>query len=260
MLDYLDVIQKDDWMQNILVCPFCITGLYKSKNYLKCPICNRKYEIINGIPCFETPPFDKREYLFEMKRYGNIALKPPETYYGFDDSYPSERVEILNRYLKSKYMYLNIGQGFGQLEQSMPNKAKICLDQCIEFLNYCSKKEIPNTRYVMGFAEKMPFKSNYFPAVVSDSVFQTLVDQREFLIENARVLKQNGTFLLAITYKWNYPRKPQDFYADNPELIIHFLDELGIKSEATYLDLTMPHKTTDYTDGDYLLITGKKIN
>ena len=257
MLEYVDVLQNDNWMQQILICPFCLSKLYKTKHYLRCYICSRRYEILNGIPCFEQLPFDKREYLFEMNRYKNIALKPPETYFGFDDSYPIERAEILKKYLKNKNMYLNIGQGFGQLEQTMPSKAKICLDQCIEFLNYCNKKEIPNTRYVMGFAEKMPFKSKYFPAVVSDSVFQTLVDQREFLVENARVLKNEGIFLLTITYKWNYPRKPQSFMADIPELLVHFLKELEINAEYEYLTLPNLDKSS-YEEGDILIVKGVK--
>lgn len=260
MLDYLDALTADDWMLRVLRCPNCGSEVRFKGEGLECIVCESFAHIARGIPLFKTPPSDKREYLFEMNRYKGIALKPPDTYHGFDASYPSQRVELIKKLLEDKPLFLNVGQGFGQLEQSMPHKAKICLDQCLEFLRYCQEQaEIPNTRYVMGFGERMPFQDNYFPAVVSDSVFQTLVDQREFLIENARVLKGGGTFILGITYKWNYPRKPQDFPADDPELLCLFLEELGIKAEATYHHLRDGVGSNLYLeDGDFLLITGIK--
>lgn len=244
-------------MTRILVCPSCLSALKFFEEGLKCIVCGNYAHIGQGIPRFTKPPFDKREYFFEMRRYRGIALKPLETYGGFHDSYPEARVEILKSYLRKKPIYLNVGQGFGQLEKSMPGKAKICLDQCIEFLQYCKSQEIPNTRYVMGFGERMPFRNDYFPAVVSNSVFQIVVDQREFLIENARVLKLGGLFMLTITYRWNYPRKPQSFPAENPELLKNFLRELGIDVEIQYQRLP-DLKQCAYEDGDFMFVRGKK--
>lgn len=257
MLDYLDAIQEDDWMSRFLVCPECLGMLYK-KEKLHCIKCGKDYKICDGIPTFDHLPQNKREYRFEMERYRGIARKPPETYHGYQDSMPDARNDILVPYLRTLNGYLNIGQGFGLLEERLPNLYKTCLDQCIEFLQYCKKKKIPKTRYVMGFGEQMPFKDNYFPAVVSDSVFQTLVDQKEFLIENARVLKNGGNFIMTVTYKWNYPRKPQAFPADDPDLIISFLRELGIKAIYDYIDLKTKAET-QYSEGNFLLITGKKL-
>ena len=259
MLDYLDSISTEDWMTIVLKCPECFQPLrfIERKAALECNACNRTFPIRGGIPTFENVRLFKREYLFEMNRYGNIALNPPETYDGLDESYPEARTQLFKAWLDDVPFYLNIGQGFGQLEKAMDAKPKICLDQCIEFLKYCEDQEIPNTRYIMGFGERMPFAKDYFPAVVSDSVFQTLVDQREFLLENARVLEPGGLFLLAVTYRWNYPRKPQDFPADNPELLRLFLEELGITTTSTYLDLK-ENKSTTYEEGNYLLVVGRK--
>ena len=254
----LDVLNDEDWMLNILVCPECFNSLHfiVRRAALECNFCKETFPIRNGIPLFLNPPNNKREYVFELKRYNEIALKPQDTYSGLDESRPEVRTQILKKYLDEVPLYLNIGQGFGQLERAMGDKPKICLDQCMSFLNYCKTLDLPNTQYVSSFGERMPFKSDYLPAVMSDSVFQTLVDQREFLIENARVLKPGGTFLLAITYKWNYPRKPQDFPADNPQLLNLFLNELGIDAETQYFKLENG-MTTDYDEGDYMLVVGK---
>lgn len=255
----MDSISSEDWTTIVLRCPECFNSLkfIVRRAALQCPICDKAYPIRGGIPIFSNVNLFKREYAFEMKRYANIALHPPTTYDGLAESYPEKRTKIFKGYLDKIPFYLNIGQGFGQLEKAMDVTSKICLDQCIEFLRYCKEQKIPNTRYVMGFGERMPFATNYFPAVVSDSVFQTLVDQREFMIENARVLKSGGLFLLAITYRWNYPRKPQDFPADNPDLLCLFLKELGIEATVTYRDLKHD-KITDYEEGNYLLVVGEK--
>ena len=201
MLDYIDAITSDDWMLKVLVCPVCHKPLKfkRTRNTLNCKNCasgslTYAYKIDDGIATFNRPPLDKREYAFEMNRYKGIAIAPPHTYDGFNESRPDLRNKLLKPLIKHHGAYLNIGQGFGLLEETMTDIPKMCLDSCLEFLRYCQHKDIRNTRYVMGFGEQMPFKDNYFPAVVSDSVFQTLVDQREFLVECARVLKPKGAF------------------------------------------------------------------
>lgn len=260
MLDYINDLADEDWMTKVLVCPedFGSLKFVVRRAALRCNSCQRPFPIRFGIPGFTDLNLFKREYVFEMKRYDNIALKPPETYDGLDESYPEERTEIFKGYLDDAPFYLNIGQGFGQLEKAMGAKPKMCLDQCIEFLKYCKSQDIPNTKYVLGFGERMPFKTDYYPAVVSDSVFQTLVDQREFLVENARVLAPEGQLLLAITYRWNYPRKPQDFPADDPELLLHFLRELGVHGDYQYFNLEKSEEDVGYKDGDYMLFIGEK--
>ncbi len=264
MLDYIDSLTSDDWMIKVLVCPVCQRPLrtHKSKQVLLCQNCGGspmswEYLIDDGISTFNRPPLDKREYAFEMNRYKGIAIAPPHTYDGFIESMPNTRNRILKPLLKHHGAYLNLGQGFGLLEETMTDIPKMCLDSCLEFLRYCVNKDIRNTRYVMGFGEQMPFKDNYFPAVVSDSVFQTLVDQREFLVECARVLKPKGAFVLTITYQWNYPRKPQAFPADNPELLERFLEELGIPVDIKYYDLKSESEVWQ-DDGDFMVVTGHK--
>ena len=251
-------------MLKVLVCPVCQRPLrnLKSKQVLLCQNCGGspvswEYLIDDGIATFNRPPLDKREYAFEMNRYKGIAIAPPHTYYGFNKSRPDIRNKLLRPFIRPHGAYLNIGQGFGLLEETMPHIPKMCLDPCLEFLRYCKNKDIPNTRYVMGFGEQMPFKDNYFPAVVSDSVFQTLVDQREFLVECARVLKPEGVFVLTITYKWNYPRKPQAFPADKPGLLARFLQELDIPVRIYHYDLES-EKEVLQDDGDFMIVTGHK--
>jgi len=222
-----------------------------------CFSCGREYSFTDGIPCLMEPPSAKREYGFEIDRYNRIAAKLPSDYKGLDESKPEARTKIVKELIGDAELYLNIGAGFGQLEQSMPDKNKVCLDQSIGFLRMLQRKDIPNTFLVNGFAERMPFKSNVFPCVVSDSVWTVAVDQPEYFLENVRVLRAGGTLVSAVNYKWNYPRKPQSFRVDDPSLLLHYLDENGVKAEAKYYDLSCGEATT-YEKGDYQVIYGHK--
>jgi len=244
---------------NILACPTCLSDLEQPfQNRLECSKCHKVYPINDGIAIFPDLPFERREFLFEIERYNRIARNLPKDYKGLDDSFPKARASLLIESISEALMYLNVGQGFGELEALMPKKDKVCLDQSIGFLRLAQKKKIPRLRLVNGFAERMPFKSNIFPCVVSDSVFQTVTDQKEFLIESVRVLAPKGLLLLAITYRWNYPRKPQLFPANNPLDLLHFLNELGIsETMATYYDLHENIKC-GIEVGNYLLIRGVK--
>lgn len=257
-------------LEEILACPKCLGPLKYTEIFLgplegtahlyACAKCPTNYHIVDGIPSLLEYPSSKREYLFEIERYNRIAKALPKEYEGLDESQPLVRAEVVKRRIGSIDAYLNIGPGFGQLEASMPEKTKVCLDQSIEFLRLLQKRKIPNIFFVNAFAERLPFKTEAFPCVVSDSVFTVAVDQREYLLENCRVLKKGGKLILATNYRWNYPRKPQSFPVDDPSLILHFLDEIGIEAEAKYYRLTDTHAlhASDSIIGDYLLITGTK--
>jgi len=248
---------------DVLACPHCIIALIWEQGWLTCPACHTRFPIVEDIPIFARPPFNRREYLFETRRYNRVALEKPDEW-GLDGTYPEKRAELQKACIEEYSpldvsTYLTIGPGFGQLEKLMPEKEKFCLDQSFGFLRALQKENLPNIWFVKGFAEKMPFRSNLFPCVVSDSVFQTMTEQREFLIECARVLKKDGLFLMATTYKWNYPRKPQLFPVDDSELLRKFLHELGIKADIIYLSLEDDVETT-YGKGDYLFVSGRKTH
>ncbi|MBA7489841.1 hypothetical protein ES702_00375 [subsurface metagenome] len=248
-------------LEEILACPKCLNPLRAKGCGFQCDFCERYFPSdINGIPCLLWNPSPKREYYFEIDRYNRIAKALPKDYEGLDESQPLVRAKMVKEIIGDIDTYLNIGPGFGQLEESVPEKTKVCLDQSIEFLRILQKRKIPNIFFVNAFAERLPFKTEAFPCVVSDSVFTVAVDQSEYLLENCRVLKKGGKLILATNYRWNYPRKPQSFPVDDPGLLLHFLDEIGVEAEAKYYRLTKTHAlhASDSVIGDYLLITGTK--
>lgn len=246
------------WMPETLVCPEEFHPLIRQHNSLYCKICHINYPVVNRVPRFRNPPDKRRQHIFEVNRYDKIALKPPETYNGYVDSHPLQRADYLAGFLRDYYRVLNTGPGFGWLEQKLcPTHLVYSVDLAKNFLEYLQGLKLANNRIIEAYGERLPFKSNYMDAIVSDSVFQTVVDQSEFLTEQARVLRKDGVFILTVTYKWNYPRKPQIYPADKPDLLINFLDELGVNAVFSWVSMAT-FKLENYESGDMLLIKGYK--
>ena len=274
--------------QDFLVCPNCLRSFRayheqqddKKEYHLSgatCTSCKKTYNIEDGVAIFSDPPDGRREWLFERNRYDNIASIKPESW-GLNDSKPETRTNILKTFIDEGHgTILEVGSGFGQLAKNFPDRDKILLEQSRGFIEFLKGLHLSKTWLVEGWAEHMPLRSNFFGCVVSDSVFQTVTDQKEFLFENARVLAPNGTFLLATSYEWNYPRKPQSFPASDHELIIKFLCELGIEAKVKYYDLKrggaveiydtfisgggdVGYVSSAFSVGDYLVIEGTKKN
>ncbi len=54
------------------------------------------------------------------------------------------------------------------------------------------------TEFLVGDAERLPFKSDYFDKVILSSVLQMVSDDRKVLQESHHVLKDNGIMVLCI--------------------------------------------------------------
>lgn len=181
----------------------------------------------------------EEEFAFEEVRYNTIASKTAAEYGGLEETQVDLRMikmaELITHH--DAEPSLNIGIGFCQLEKRLPQEwFKIGFDISSKFLNGGVQLNILNFVLVQGRAEQMPFADNSIPTITTQSTFQVLVDQEAFLKELARVLKPNGFYAITIEYHWNYPRKPQKFYAHEPEKLKTFLESLGLSAEIKYLN------------------------
>ncbi len=89
---------------------------------------------------------------------------------------------------------LDIGTGTGEVLIKSGNFFKglrIGLDPAEGMLRRAEEK-CPECRFVMGVGESLPFKDAVFDAVALSLVFRHLEDQRSFLREANRVLKEGG--------------------------------------------------------------------
>ncbi len=181
-------------------------------------------------------------YTVEMKRYERIASQAVDKYPGFLESQPKQRALLVQHWLKTVKVkqFLNIGPGFGYLEDLTPEYERAALDHCEPFLALL-KKEHPDIYCIWGIAEELPFADESLECVVMDSTFQSIVDREKFLCELARVLQPGGRAIFSIAYGWNYPRKHQQGFnvlrAGERELLQHFMREIGLQSSLAYWNM-----------------------
>jgi len=201
-------------------------------------------------------------YLFEIARYETIAQAGPEKYAGYADSKPGDRALVMRGLLEEAGVaeFVNVGPGFGALEEVTNGLERIAIDPCQCFL--CRIKERhPEVRCVRGIAERLPLATGCVPCLVADSAFQSIVDRERFLYEIGRVCSPDAKLFLTVAYAWNYPRRPQNGFnvnrPDELQILLRFLEELGFAVETRYLDLDAGW-VSDKDGGQYLYIMGKR--
>ena len=211
------------------------------------------------------PPNILRNYSYalEIERYNRIARSAIEAYSGFEESKPYYRATIIRSILVEHRAQelVNIGPGFGYLEDQMQGFPRVAVDQSEEFLKLV-KKRSPDVICVNGIAEALPFCDQSVRCLVSDSTFQSVNNRVKFLYEIARVTAPGALIILSIAYKWDFPRKPQDGFnitlPNELDILKHFISELGFEAEYKYLNLTDEAWKNEREEAEYLWIIGVK--
>lgn len=119
------------------------------------------------------------------------------------DSQPSlyhkYNYSLVKKYIKNKRV-LDVGCWSGQLVSlEIKSAARVVgIDPGAQAINY-AKKTIPKAKFIVGRAQKLPFKKNSFDAVTFCDVIEHLPAGSELLAlqEIYRVLKPNGIMLVA---------------------------------------------------------------
>jgi ubiquinone/menaquinone biosynthesis C-methylase UbiE len=109
--------------------------------------------------------------------------------------------------LKKGVSALDIGCGLGfpliEIAQRLGDSSKVIgIDPWKEALERCEQKikkyNIKNAKIIEGFAEKIPFKDNYFDLIVSNNGINNVEDMDKALSECGRVCKRRGQFVLTM--------------------------------------------------------------
>ncbi len=102
--------------------------------------------------------------------------------------------EVLNH--SSQGLILDSGCGFGQISEMLRLKgAKVVGLDIGGGLNACKIWKHLSSSFVLGDGCKLPFLSENFEVVVCCGALEHVYDERKFLMEARRVLKNNGLFL-----------------------------------------------------------------
>ena len=95
---------------------------------------------------------------------------------------------------------LDVGCGTGPmielLTKKYPNKHYTGLDLTPKMIEVANAKNLPNTQFVVGDSENLPFEPESFDAVICANSFHHYPNPQKFFDGVYRVLKPNGRLIL----------------------------------------------------------------
>lgn len=148
-----------------------------------------------------------------FKMFSKIELKREYEQIGGDEDERAYNSDILvQRYWQRKRVQkildksnlipdekvLDIGCGSGIISNECARKGAIVygFDLSSGAVKYAKAKEIKGTMFVIADAQNIPFKSDYFDAVVCSEVIEHLPEPEKMIAEITRVLKNQGRLFL----------------------------------------------------------------
>ena len=131
---------------------------------------------------------------------------------------------------------LNIGPGMANLEATLPDTdIKIALDRNLKALAWLRGTD--NLHLVNALAEYLPFRDNSLPTITTQSTFQVMDDQKQFLDELARTLTLGGFFCITIEWRVWYQPEKQSFTVYDLSPLQRYMESQHLKiTEIKYLD------------------------
>jgi len=110
---------------------------------------------------------------------------------------------IKNSSFKDSEMILDLGCGRGEFLDGV-SKITSCyirgVDISPKMIDICNKRNIPNSSFIVGEAEKIPYKDNSFDKVFCLNSFHHYPNPDTVVEEMLRVLKEDGTIIIGEVY------------------------------------------------------------
>ena len=118
--------------------------------------------------------------------------------------YPKISCKDVFDYLSEKSFanLLDIGCGTGyfiDMFSEQRNANYIGLDLSEEMIKVSKDKKIENAKFIVGYADKLPFEDNCFDVVTCIQSFHHYPDSKKAMDEAYRVLKKGGIYILSDT-------------------------------------------------------------
>lgn len=147
-----------------------------------------------------------------MKDYEDLSRKhfnkQAKVYDETDTTYYSKEGKIsckdIASYLKNNEFknLLDVGCGTGYLIEILSKEKEADyhgLDLSEEMIKVAKSKDIPNSTFIRGTADNLPYKDNTFDIVCCSQSFHHYPYQEKAIKEANRVLKPNGLYILSDT-------------------------------------------------------------
>lgn len=169
-----------------MLCPKCLSKLYKENNSFKC-INNHTYDISKegyiNLLLSKTNSGDNKDLI-----NGRINFLNKDYYYPLVD----EIIKIISNNDKKQLNLCDCGCGIGyyakKIKASLPFISLVGSDISKEAIKYAAKNDKSNT-YIVASNQKIPFENEYFDYILH--VFSPLFEN-----EAKRLLKKTGKLIL----------------------------------------------------------------
>jgi len=193
---------KNDLLK-YLCCPNCKSDLTANKKYLFCRVCNKKYQINNGI--VNMLPGLNKEIKLSVEKWDERYKEQlqSETFYkdyeNYLRTYYQDTFRQLNHVKRIKdIVYLEIGCGPFFLGQKIADKCKLIIG--IDFApsglviarKMLEEKGIKNYLLIQGDILRMPIKENLIDLIYGGGVIEHFKNTQKSVDEIYRVLRKNG--------------------------------------------------------------------
>lgn len=114
--------------------------------------------------------------------------------------------KIISLLPKEKCLFLDAAVGLGILSNDLLKKGYLPIGVDLDFGAAMSSKK-KGIRTLVASLEKVPFKSNVFPLIISSETLEHLEDYKIALYEFKRILKDEGNLIISVPlnkWLWSY--------------------------------------------------------
>jgi SAM-dependent methyltransferase len=171
-------------IRRIVVCPACLGRLDDRRERLVCAACQTSYPCLGDVPLFLASP---RDYVDRTSQTGRTNRYTPRS------------LEIIRKNGERGGLVLDFGSGFPRDN---------------EFFEHVVLQEIlhlPCTD-VVSTTPRLPFPDDTFDAIVSESVFEHVLDPFAAARELCRVLAPGGEIHVQTAFLQVYHRDPDHYF------------------------------------------------
>lgn len=201
---------KNNFFQ-YLSCPACYAQLRENRGNLICKVCDKKYEIKNGIPILiDLSSMDK--HLKDQIRY----FEKDRATSSFDYTLLEWQKRYLVRFnenfknVKDKLVFdCGTGSGYMAIELAKQGAYVIATDLTLHSLirlkKIIEKEKLEDRIYlVCCSAEELPIKDKSIDYFVANAVFEHLQKEKEAIEEVDRICKGSSGFMIAVPLSYKY--------------------------------------------------------
>jgi len=149
----------------------------------------------------------KESFDYSSTNWGTAPISNYKTnLQGFELEYLINNLGNLKKQKNIRVLDLGCGGGnvAGFLKSKFPNWQIFGIDVSGYAIKN-AKRNFKNINFSLSSAEKLPFKDNFFDLVLSLDTLEHFLVYKKAILEAKRVLKNNGTFFLAVPLEKQFP-------------------------------------------------------